>query len=485
MRIRTTNLAQLLLLPGIVTAFLWWTSVQEISLLQAACAWLLLCFPWGTYLSWKRQYRYEASLFAFVSAVYWLFYGVALFYGNRVSPAIWSGGRLLSDQSITEAMLMAVLGVSCLWAGTQTPIGRFWIPKRIPDIPSDPARWNYIRVVLALGTLFSLSENVAYIFGEGGRQLIYALQGTVPMVAFCILFRHYLRGGASRLDKMLLATFLVCSFAMGVASGWLGTLVFVTLACFILYMAEKRRPPWLAVLPILLYAVFFQAGKSAFRAESWKGASGESGILERVERWASLSSIAWQEALDDSSGQKRTVLLQNVVMRTSLLTQTANVLEFTPSSVPFQNGSTYTFLVAMWVPRALWPDKPLASEANQFYQVAYGLTPEDKLHEVSYAAGAMTEGYINFGWLGVAVVMYGIGLLFNWVQKVLLSRDSGLLLGAFGIALILNFIIIESQLAFYFGGLAQQMLLTLLVFSPIVHIRKFRSRRHVQASRHA
>jgi hypothetical protein len=367
---------------------------------------------------------------------------------------------------------MAVFGVTCLWAGMQTPIGRFGIPRSVPDISSDPSRWNYIRVLLILGLVFSFFPSAAYILGEGGRQLIYGLQKTIPLVAFLILFHLYLTGRASQIDKILLGVYFFGFFVVGVSSGWLGAIVFFVLGCLIVYLREKRRVPWLVLVPILFYIVFFQAGKAEFRSQNWYGDSGASGQVEKVGEWVSLSLKAWQDALDDPTGQKCAQLLTNVIMRTSLLTQTANVVEQTPSITPYQMGSSYAYLAAMWVPRVLWPGKPTASEANQFYQVAYGLTTPDNLDNVSLASGAMTEGYINFGWWGVALVMYGIGLLFNWVQKIFLVRQSGWLFGAIGVMLLLNFIIIEAQLAMYVGGVVQRTLLMIVVFLPVLHWRK-------------
>lgn len=469
--------ANLLLLPSIVTGFLWSMSVQQISELQAACAWLLLCFPWSAYLSWRRRRRYEVSLFAFVTAMYWLYFGVALFLGNRRIMSI--AGGTLSDEPITQAMIMAVTGVACLWAGMRTPIGRGFLPNREPDIPADPSRWNYIRAILMFGTLFSLFPGAAYILGEAGRQLIIGLQDTVPLVAFIILFRLYLKGNATQLDKVLLAAFFLSKFAVGVSGGWLGSIVFVVLACFVIYLSENRRPPWLAMSPLLIYIVFFQAGKAEFRSETWYGGgdSEQSGIIDRVGRWSSLSLNVWQEALDDPSGEKRAALLTDVVMRTSLLTQTAYVTEQTPSQVPYQLGGTYSYLAATWIPRVFWPDKPSASEANRFYQVVYGLTTAENLENVAIAVGAMTEGYINFGWLGVAGVMFSLGLLFNWVQHVFLVRDAGRLFGAIGVMLVTRLIGIEAQMAIYVGGVVQQVVLVFIVFAPALHWRQIQARR--------
>jgi hypothetical protein len=461
---------RLVLGPAAVTLLMWATTIQDVSFLQIFCAWILACFPWGVYIFWRKQRHIGAPIFVFVSAMYWLYYAVALFYGDRQSPAANAAADLSSD-SITAAMVLCVVGVFFLWLGTQIKIKSRQRAPRI-DIVADDRKWNYLRLILLAGVLLGFREDATYIAGEGGRQLIIVLQTSVPLIAFLILFRHYLRGQASILDKVLLVLFFSLKLISGISGGWLGTLIFVVLGCFLIYIDEKRRPPYMAMAPLLLYMVFFQAGKASFRAESWYGGVEQQDALSRVGRWAELSAQAWSEALEDSTGRKRAQLLRNVVMRASLLTQTAYVLESTPGRIPFQYGGTYSYLLATWVPRAFWPEKPSASDANRFYQVAYGLTREKDLESVSISIGYMTEGFINFGWFGVCGVMFGMGVLFKWVQVRLLSRNSGVLWNAIGLMLLLNFILIESQLATYFGGVVQQILIVLIVFLPLLRQKR-------------
>jgi hypothetical protein len=469
-------LLQVLLIPSAITLLLWLTSAHEISFLQVACAWLLAGLPYSAYLSWKRNRRFQVPLFVIVAVVYWLYFAVALFWGKHTQSTALSGEIALSSDAITQAMLMAALGITCLWLGIQIKIGKSWLPKRIPDIQLNPRALKYVRTTLTVGTALSLFPGVTYLLGEAGRQFMIGLQENVPLVAFLILFRHCLQTRTSLLDKFLLPIFLVVKFAVAVSTGWMSPMIFTGLAVILVYVNETRRMPWLYIIPALFYVFFFQAGKAAYRAEYWGGSSNNANISEQIAAWFSFSSTAWQQALDDSTGAQRAVLLQDTLMRASLLTQAANVMELTPSQVPYQGGRTYSFLVAMWVPRTLWPDKPLASEANQFYQVAYGLTREENLQDVSISIGATTEGYINFGWWGVAGIMFGIGLLFNWIQRLFLSRDSGILFSAIGVVLASNFTLIEAQMATYVGGVAQRTLLVILIFTPIIYLRRFHSR---------
>jgi hypothetical protein len=111
------------------------------------------------------------------------------------------------------------------------------------------------------------------------------------------------------------------------------------------------------------------------------------------------------------------------------------------------------------------------NDANQFYQVAYGMSTEEELNKVSIGVGVMTEAYISFGWYGVVGIMFLIGIFYDVYRRVLFSHNSGLLMVGVGLALLPQMITIESQMAAYLGGIVQQVIFTLLVFSPVIRWR--------------
>ncbi|HEY9502664.1 MAG TPA: hypothetical protein VIR01_13610, partial [Pyrinomonadaceae bacterium] len=114
------------------------------------------------------------------------------------------------------------------------------------------------------------------------------------------------------------------------------------------------------------------------------------------------------------------------------------------------------------------------SEANRFYQVAYGLTAEEDLNNVAIGVGILTESFISFGWLGVIGIMFLVGIFFDFYQAAFLSKTSGVLMTSLGIALLPQMLGIESQMATYIGGIVQQVGLSLLVFLPIIKWRRAR-----------
>lgn len=241
---------------------------------------------------------------------------------------------------------------------------------------------------------------------------------------------------------------------------------------------ERRRVPRVAVLAIILFTLFFQFGKEDFRKTYWQGGGvAQEEQVSRVERvtfWIESSLDKWNEALNDPNTLR--VAISPSVSRLSLLNQTANVIEQTPSVVPYQYGWLYSYMAITLIPRFVWPDKPSMSEANQYYQIAYGLSTEEDLSRVSISVGILTEGFMNFGWAGVAGVMFLAGIFFDFYQRTFLNKNSGALMTAIGVILLPQFISVESQMAQYVGGVMQQVVVTLIVMLPIIRIHGLRSR---------
>ena len=465
--------ARNLIIPAVITAFFWLTSANKITSWQLLASLLLAYLPWHSYVQWKKGGRADVPLFAMISAVYALYYVVPLFWGDRIVRNYYSSAeREIPIQFVTRTMLAVLLGVSALGVGMRSHLGRALAPRNPPDIPPEPSRWNYLRVLMILGIIFGFFTTPVYLLGEGGRQAIMILLTVAPTVAFAILLRAYLRGRSNQLDKLLLLAFIASRFVAGLSSGWLGMLIGICITCVAVYLAERGRIPALSLILIGSLALFLQAGKEEFRNTYWVQED-QSGQTEKVAFWVDASLNKWGEALSDpTSGVLRDLLSGRILARVSLLTQSANVLELTPSTVPYQNGRLYSYMLVTFVPRAVWPDKPTVNEANQFYQVAYDLKPEDGLQSVSIAVGVLTEAYINFGWVGVPLVMFLLGVFLDFFQRTFFAKTSGLLFNAIGVVFLPLLLGIEAQMAQYLGGMVQQVVMILIVMLPLLRFRR-------------
>src|SRR5215469_6404136 len=85
-RRRQRTIVFVLLLPALITAFFWVTSWNEVSTEQGILAFLLLAFPCWLYTDWRENGRFQLPLLALIGAMYWLFFAVPAFWGDRIIP---------------------------------------------------------------------------------------------------------------------------------------------------------------------------------------------------------------------------------------------------------------------------------------------------------------------------------------------------------------------------------------------------------------
>jgi hypothetical protein len=83
----------------------------------------------------------------------------------------------------------------------------------------------------------------------------------------------------------------------------------------------------------------------------------------------------------------------------------AAILQNVPSIVPYWGGETYTRLLWIFVPRFLFPDKPA-----MILPMAQEILPYDS-DNTSSPTTLIGEAYLNFGWLGLFLVMPLVGWL--------------------------------------------------------------------------
>ena len=456
----------LLVPPLCVTAIMWLTSPIAVTTYEVLCALFLLLLPWVSFLVWRQQEVRGLPVFAMVGFAYWWYFAIGLFWLERV---LWVGRGYIAPESVTGAMWLALVGVLCIGLGMKVPVAVLQDSRQL-ELSDHPTTWPYVRLLLIAGTLGSLASGSTKLLGTNGRNVVEILISTVPTVALMLLLRRCLEDKDAKLDRLLLAIYFPLRIVAGLASGWLGSVVSLGLMCGALYMLIRRKVPWTMIAVCAVAVVFLQVGKKEFRNQYWNERA-EGGIIEKATSWLNRSSSKWSEASDSGGGESAGQLSSQSLERTSLLPQVAHVLDLTPSQVPFQMGQTYSYLATTLIPRFLWPDKPSVNDANRFYQVTFGLTSIKDVDSVNIGVGCLAEAYINFGWSGVLGIMFAIGVLLGIYERSFVAGDSSTLFLAIGLALLPGIVGIESQMAAYVGGVVQTVLLTLLVFLPIVRRR--------------
>lgn len=240
--------------------------------------------------------------------------------------------------------------------------------------------------------------------------------------------------------------------AQAIAQGMFGELVFVLLLSVLLMLLGKKLSTSLkfglatiGFISILL----LQSIKADYRAISWRG-EGE-GDQSNTEAFFSLIA----NRLTEPGRFFDLDLMFPTVNRFNQGMIVSKVLEHVPRRAPFAEGETiFVSLAATFVPRILWPDKPIAGGHFNMERFA-GL----KIEGYSMNISPMGEAYGNFGVEGGIAFMLAYGLFFSILIVLLMNyvRKKPTLILWFPV-LFLNSIQMETDILMCLNSLIKNIL---------------------------
>jgi hypothetical protein len=79
-------------------------------------------------------------------------------------------------------------------------------------------------------------------------------------------------------------------------------------------------------------------------------------------------------------------------------------------------GNSFDNILATFIPRFLWPDKPVFNTGQQFATTATG-----RIANNSVSPGLFAEAYWNFGWLGIPLLMLPLGVILTLFSNYAVS----------------------------------------------------------------
>lgn len=143
----------------------------------------------------------------------------------------------------------------------------------------------------------------------------------------------------------------------------------------------------------------------------------------------------------------------------------AIIYDRTPARYEFQGFSKLLLVGAVYVPRAIWPSKPVLTEGRDF-SVRYFDMPKNTT--TSSAMTIFGEGYLMGGWWGVGVVSFLVGVGLAVLYNRLISGISITVL----LALIPTVLNIESQAILMFISTITQTIVFVIFLPVLIRNRK-------------
>lgn len=367
---------------------------------------------------WQAGARTGAPMFELFCMAYAIAFALPVFLHensirvfNTYSPLDWGAMR--------RALEMTNMGIAAMIGGyylvPQSPLKR-WLPQ--VDLPMKPERFS-----IFLFTAFGVAGGLQMINQATAASLSALLTGQLfSMLTFVtgagialLAFRVFGSGTKLVSHQKALLFGVVAAFAMtGAGTGMLEAVFTPMLVLLAARWSAHQRIPvvWLVFGGAAILVM--NSAKAEFRQEVWFAEKVPT-VAEQLAVWTSKGS-AVVESLSTSEGMNDAVV--RTIHRFDMIHIFAHVLGLTPGGVPFYEGESYSYLLYGWIPRAVWPDKPIAQDANIMFALDYGLLMDSQRDTTRMGIGFLTEAYANFGGWGVLGVMFLIGWFFGAIAMV-------------------------------------------------------------------
>lgn len=346
---------------------------------------------------------------------YFAHFGVRAIYDLLLgSPIIGLSPGSEDLAQLNLALGVSIMGLLAFGFGYLSAPGKL-IGNSLPKLPS---RWNVANALMVAWLcllvgwavrLFLIYRMVGaadiaawltkdkYVALAEARGLVYLMNVTIlAKVGLFVLFAL----AKVRRNTTLYFTsmfFLILELLFTSVSGSRAQLVFVLLGLVVIsYMTSSRRGYGitmryffisiaLIMVLIILFPVF-----SILRAGTVNPQEVFSRSLKFWMRPLELFEVVWSR----QHGLDSLVLL----------------LERVPAYEDFNIGDQLTFLAVVWIPRALWPEKPVTSLGKIFYEDFY---PPIFHSGTSVAVTLPGQFYWGLGFIGVLIGMLSIGILWQ------------------------------------------------------------------------
>lgn len=429
---------------------------------QAALLWVLCWLPTLHYLLLPAERRRPIPFLPVTGILFALYYALSPMLGldNMMWGQALVGTEPLPALDAERDYLLPVRLVLLGWllqcAGyLLLGLRRPGPPKRVERIIATlapPKLVPWALLMIAIGQGAELLQRVVELPAIVHSLVPFSMMlSHASMIVLIVMLR---RGQLSRVQ----AATTVCAASLAVfiqlGGGATSKVIQLGFALCVGLWIGRGRIPVAYIAGAALAALSFVAIRGAMT--EWRAIVWFSGIeVTPLERSRLMVGILARSV--ETEGVTATVrqgwrLIAHRSANTDLL---ADVIRRTPHPIPFWDGYTYRSLIGAFVPRLLWPDKPMKTLGQDFgHRYAY-LNPWDR--HTSINLPLLVEFFANFGELGVLIGMLLVGGVTRGLEHLCNRPGQSLLMTAAGTQLLSQLFVMECDFSQQYGGLLLQL----------------------------
>lgn len=403
--------------------------------LFAEILWLLLIcgVPVARRLGRRRLDLFEPPVFWSVWALLIFGFGTVGLFAYRT---LWR--PFLQASSFVRAYPLVLLAAVALWGGYELS-RKFWTERIIPNQKQARLERTSLLLIAAIwgvGLVALVIKSGAAPFGFGYGSVDadewnaiapwlqwVSTAATLRVVALIALSIEALSPRAPRVWKVALAAVVGIEVTWAIVCGMKGAILFsVALPVAICWWYMRGSVPVKAILCIVVVVLLLlvPSGRE-FRLYLIRERSQSDSVLHRLKTQKDLAAAYWSNATVSSYWK---FVAKSYARRFGHIEIIATALEKTPSPNEYLHRRDFALLPALiFIPRFLWPGKPVLNYGRRFSYVYRG-HPSETIS----ATGPTWIGdlYIHFGILGVVSGMAAISFIWSGLYTWFRSRPSKL-----------------------------------------------------------
>jgi len=293
---------------------------------------------------------------------------------------------------------------------------------------------------------------------------VIGLMASLTDVALLLYGIYYYRNKRQGMveGKRAFAIMLMVQLAAGFLTGYREPLFISLLALlFVRHYVWRPLKPWRVVGGFLAVMLVVTPASREYRRLVWEEGQAPLDAVGDLSRQA-VSFVGKQRASDD---EPITMVGLNYLLNISNRFHGADSLITCLATVPdfmeYQNGKTlYLLPLSVFVPRALWPDKPKIGLGTYFREHIWKGPWNESDSGGQIAITQVGELYINFGLWGIVIGMVILGVFHRFAYSYSIDghEPGNYTVLLFYFAAVLCFLATERNLAFAYGYLIKLFL---------------------------
>jgi hypothetical protein len=302
----------------------------------------------------------------------------------------------------------AVPSTVCMIVGLRFPLANLKLNKQPALYIQNVKRILFSRsktgiILIWIGLISSLLNFMA----PAGLKQVFYLMAHLTFVGF-----FYVLYSPNKYKKVILTFIILLLIGQALAQGMFGEMIYMSALMFPLTIFGRKisyqRKLFITILGFFVIFMI-QSVKGDYRKRSWLEGAGSDPLY-----FAQL--IADRITNPSSLFDADQFFFTGVRFNQGWLV--AKTMQYVPNKYPYGNGETiWQSVLASFVPRFLWPDKPEAGGKDNLKRFwGYDLVG------YSMNIGPSGEAYANFGITGGCVYMFFYGLFFNLLLVIVLKQ---------------------------------------------------------------